>query len=115
MRKVTNKHVLDIVNIAFTNMQEYIDFCLRSAKFNDAKLFCCDTQEEMYKGKNEDNIMHFNDLLHVQNALQKFMQDKDADALQDSIMLQDTFVREYYIDTLRYLEDERLVRCIVCC
>ena len=115
MRKVTDKHVLNIVNIAFTNMQEYIDFCLRSAKFNDYKLFGCSTQEEMYKGKNESNIMHFTDLGNVQNALQKFMQDKDADALQDSIMLQDTFVREYYIDTLRYLEDARLVRCYVCC
>lgn len=114
MRKVTDKHVLNIANIAFTNMQEYIDFCLRSAKFDDAELLSC-TQEEIYKNKNESNIMHFTDLLHVQNALQKFMQDKDADALQDSIMLQDTFVREYYVDTLRYLEDERLVRCIVCC
>ena len=103
MRKVTNKNVLEIVNIAFTNMQEYTDFCVRSANYDDTKLFSCDTQEEMYKGKNEDNIVHFEDLMYMQAAVQKFMQDKDADALQDSIMTQDTFVREYYVDVLRYL------------
>ena len=114
MRKVTNKDVLEVVNIAFTNMQEYTDFCLRSANYDDYKLFGCSTQEEMYKGKNEDAIMHFEDLQKMQIALQKFTQDKDANELQDAIMMQDTFVREYYVDTLRHLEDERLVRCIVC-
>ena len=113
--KLTIVHYNNIIATALVNMQEYTDFCLRSAKFDDTKLLCCDTQEQMYKGKNEDNIMHFEDLCYMQKALHTFVLTKNVEQLQDSIMTQDTFVREYYADTLHYLEDNFLVINNYCC
>jgi hypothetical protein len=94
MRKVTNAHYVNIIAITLATMQEYTDFLKRCA--NDA-----DTTAE-------DNVMHYDDLLYIQSALKDFVQDRNAKQLQDRIMMQDTFVREYYIDTLRYIEEENL-------
>ena len=51
----------------------------------------------------------------MQKALHTFVLTKNVEQLQDSIMTQDTFVREYYADTLRYLEDNFLVINNYCC
>jgi hypothetical protein len=107
--KLTIAHYNNIIATALINMQEYTDYCLRSAKFDDTKLLSCDTQEQMYKGKNEDSITYFVDLCHMQKALHTFVLTKNVEQLQDSIITQDTFVREFYADTLHYLEDNCLV------
>ena len=112
--KLTIAHYNNIIAIALVNMQEYTDFCLRSAKYNDAKIMHFDTQEQMYKCKNEDNIVHFEDLCYMQKALHTFILTKNVEQLQDSIITQDTFVREYYFDTLSYLEDNNLVINFYC-
>jgi hypothetical protein len=38
-----------------------------------------------------------------------FTQTKDAQVLHDSIMYNDTLVREYYIEVLRYIENNNLI------
>ena len=50
------------------------------------------------------------------NALVQFNTDNNVQQLHDSIMLQDTFVREYYIATLQYIEENNLIaKNAFCC
>jgi hypothetical protein len=53
--------------------------------------------------------MYADDVAHNVNALVAFNASKDAQALHDSIMLQDTLVREYYISVLLYIERNKLI------
>jgi len=89
MRKITNTQYKTVIALTSATLQQYTQFCLQYAQDDDK----C------------DSVMHLGDILHMQRALNKFIHTANADALQDSIMQQDTFVREYYIDTLRYIED----------
>ena len=50
------------------------------------------------------------------NALVQFNTDNNVQQLHDSIMLQDTFVREYYIAVLQYIEENKLIKSnMFCC
>jgi hypothetical protein len=100
MQKVTNAHYVNIIAITLATMQEYTNFLKRCANDKDITA--------------EDNIMHYDDLLYIQRALKDFVQDRNVEQLQDRIMMQDTFVREYYIDTLFYIEDNNLVSNFYC-
>ena len=53
--------------------------------------------------------MYAEDVAYAANALVAFNATKDASALHDSIMLQDTLVREYYISVLLYIERNKLI------
>lgn len=53
--------------------------------------------------------MYADDVAHATNALVAFNTTKDVQALHDSIMLQDTLVREYYIAVLLYIESNKLI------
>jgi hypothetical protein len=61
----------------------------------------------------EDDIssltMYADDVAHAVNALVAFNTSKDASALHNSIMMQDTLVREYYISVLLYIERNKLI------
>jgi 1,2-phenylacetyl-CoA epoxidase catalytic subunit len=100
MRKLTQKNYINIIAITSATLQQYTDFCLRCAKDTDNTA--------------EDNAMHIEDILYMQTALNNFIKDKNVEQLQDKIMWQDTFVREYFVDTLQYLEDELLVSNCYC-
>ena len=103
--KLTQKHYINIIAITSACIQDYANFTLRCAKF---------VQENEQSADAENDIMHFEDLLYVQTALNNFINNKDVAQLQDDLMSQDTFVREYYIDTLRYIEDNNLVTNYYC-
>ena len=53
--------------------------------------------------------MYADDVAYNVNALVAFNASKDVQALHDSIMMQDTLVREYYISVLRYIEINKLI------
>ena len=53
--------------------------------------------------------MYAEDVARAANALVAFNADNDAQALHDSIMYWDTIVREYYIDVLLYIENNKLI------
>ena len=53
--------------------------------------------------------MYAEDVAHAVNALVAFNTSNDVQALHDSIMLQDTLVREYYISVLLYIERNKLI------
>ena len=53
--------------------------------------------------------MYADDVAHAVNALVAFNASNDAQALHNSIMMQDTLVREYYIDILLYIERNKLI------
>ncbi len=53
--------------------------------------------------------MYADDVVHNATALQNFNNTKDATALHNAIMLQDTLVREYFYTVLKYIESNKLV------
>jgi hypothetical protein len=53
--------------------------------------------------------MYAEDVAHNVNALVAFNATKDASALHNSIIMQDTLVREYYISVLLYIERNKLI------
>ena len=53
--------------------------------------------------------MYAEDVAHAVNALVAFNASNDVQALHNSIMLQDTLVREYYISVLLYIERNKLI------
>jgi hypothetical protein len=53
--------------------------------------------------------MYAEDVANNVNALVAFNTSNDVQALHDSIMQQDTLVREYYIDVLLYIERNKLI------
>jgi hypothetical protein len=53
--------------------------------------------------------MYAEDVAYNVNALVAFNASKDASALHNSIMMQDTLVREYYISVLLYIERNKLI------
>ena len=53
--------------------------------------------------------MYAEDVARAANALVAFNASNDAQALHNSIMLQDTIVREYYIAVLLYIERNKLI------
>ena len=103
MRKVTQAHVLAINMLVLKTTEDYINFST--------------TQYGVNSPITADNLKYSTlDVQHNINALVQFNADLNAQQLHNSIMLQDTFVREYYIDTLRYIESNKLIkRNMFCC
>ena len=85
------KHMLKINTLMLKTMESYVNTFV-----ND-----------------EDDVssisMYAEDVAHNVNALVAFNATKDVQALHDSIMLQDTLVREYYISVLLYIERNKLI------
>ena len=91
MRKVTPANVLTINTIMLKTTEMYIN-------------------TSVYNGDDLSSIsMYTEDVAHNVNALVAFNATQDAQALHDSIMQQDTLVREYYIDVLQYIEQNKLI------
>ena len=81
-------------------------------KINTLMLKTTESYINTFVSEDEDasNIsMYAEDVAHNVNALVAFNATKDAQALHDSIMLQDTLVREYYISVLLYIERTKLI------
>jgi len=81
-------------------------------KINTLMLKTTESYISTFVSEDEDasNIsMYAEDVAHNVNALVAFNATKDAQALHDSIMLQDTLVREYYISVLLYIERNKLI------
>jgi hypothetical protein len=91
MRKVTAVHFLKIQRLMLTTTGEYIN------TFVDKQADLTSLQ------------MYTDDIAHNVAALQVFTQTRDAQQLHDNIMQQDTLVREFYIATLQYIENNNLI------
>jgi hypothetical protein len=85
------KHVIVINNLMLKTTESYIS------------TFVSEDEDE------SSISMYAEDVAHNVNALVAFNATKDAQALHDSIMLQDTLVREYYISVLLYIERNKLI------
>jgi hypothetical protein len=109
MRKVTNTHYVNIVNITLATFKQYLHFCLycaHGAMHSDAAI-----NAQMH---NDDLQMHKDDVTYITDALTAFVSSKNAVALHSALMQQDTFVREYFINTLRYIEENNLTTYMCC-
>ena len=92
MRKLTSAHIAQINKLMFKTTKSYINcFCLTAPITTN------------------NYSMYADDVAHNVNALVNFNATKDVQALHDSIMEQDTLVREYYIDVLQYIEQNKLI------
>ena len=96
MRKLTQSHKREINMLMLKTTQDYIDFST--------------TQWGINMPITVDNLQfHTLDIQYNINALVAFNTDNNVQNLHDSIMQQDTFVREYYIDVLQYIESNNLI------
>jgi hypothetical protein len=92
MRKTNKTDIANINVIMLRTIANYASFCARDDERDISSL-----------------QMYADDVQHNAAALQAFNSTKNAQALHDSIMRQDTFVREYFIETLRYIENNALI------
>jgi len=96
MRKLSPAHKLQINMLVLKTTQDYIDFST--------------TQHGVNFPITVDNLQfHTLDIQYNINALVAFNTDNNVQQLHDSIMQQDTFVREYYIEVLQYIESNNLI------
>jgi hypothetical protein len=91
MRKVTAVHFLQIQRLMLSTTESYIN-CFADEQSDSTSL-----------------TMYADDVAYNINALVQFNKSKDVQALHNSIMYQDTLVREYYIEVLRYIESNKLI------
>jgi hypothetical protein len=104
MRKLKQADILQINMLMLKTTEDYISFST--------------TQYGEHTPVTADNLKY--SALDVQkniNALVQFNADLNVQQLHNSIMRQDTFVREYYIATLRYIEENNLIakNAFCCC
>jgi len=96
MRKLTQTHKLAINTLVLKTTQDFIDFST--------------TQWGINRPITAENLQFSTlDIQHNINALAVFNTDNNVQNLHDSIMGQDTFVREYYISVLQYIESNNLI------
>ena len=91
MRKVTAVHFLQLQRLMLSTTESYIN------TFADAQ------------SDSSALSMYADDVAYNINALVQFNKNKDAQQLHDSIMYQDTLVREYYYSVLHYIESNSLI------
>jgi hypothetical protein len=103
MRKLKQADILEINMLMLKTTEDFISFST--------------TQHGIHFPITADNLKY--SAMDVQkniNALVQFNADLNVQQLHDSIMLQDTFVREYYIATLQYIEENNLIaKNAFCC
>jgi hypothetical protein len=98
MRKVTAVHFLQLQRLMLSTTESYIN-CFADEQSDSTSL-----------------SMYADDVAYNINALVQFNKNKDAQALHNSIMYQDTLVREYYIEVLQYIERNKLINSnMFCC
>jgi hypothetical protein len=90
MNTITPDNIAKINFLMLKTTQEYIDS------------FVTDVNDSNY-------IMYTMDVQHNINALAQFNSDNNVQNLHENIMRQDTLVREYYIETLRFIENNKLI------
>jgi len=89
---ITPQHIKRINKLMYATTISYI------------KCFATSTE-----AKADNYSMYADDVAYNINALAQFNKTLNAEELHDSIMQQDTLVREYYIDVLQYIESKRLI------
>ena len=83
-----------------------------TVKINTLMLKTIESYINTFVSEDEDASsisMYAEDVARAANALVAFNASNDAQALHNSIMLQDTLVREYYIAVLLYIESNKLI------
>ena len=89
---VNATHIKRINKLMYATTISYIK-CFATCKDNDT----------------DEYAMYAQDVAYNTNALAQFNNTLNAQELHNSIMLQDTVVREYYIAVLQYIETKRLI------
>lgn len=92
MRKVAKKDVVAINVIMLQTIADYV------------KCFVQKDEADL-----QSLQMYADDVAHNVAALNVFNTTQDAQQLHNNIMQQDTLVREFFINALRYIEDNNLI------
>jgi hypothetical protein len=89
MRKLSKKHQFAINQIMLATISQYVqDFAV---------------------GADEDILMYADDVAYNSKILKEFNVHLNAAKLHDAVLMQDTIVREYFIDVLQYIEGADLI------
>lgn len=88
MQKLTITHITNINNLMLKTISTYIN---------------------TYNTANTYDPLVIADTLHNTYALHKFNSTKNVQQLHNAIIMQDTLVREYFINVLQYIENNNLI------
>ena len=88
MQKLTITHIANINNLMLATISNYIN---------------------TYNTANTYDPLVITDTLHNTYALHKFNSTKNVQQLHNAIIMQDTLVREYFINVLQYIENNNLI------
>ena len=88
---LANKHIVAINQLMLNTTAEYINCFAKD-----------ETDIEQFK-------MYTSDVAHNIAALDVFNIALNAELLHNNIMRQDTLVREFYYNVLKYIEDNKLI------
>jgi hypothetical protein len=95
---LANKHIIAINQLMLKTTADYIN---------------CFAQDE---SDIDQFKMYTNDVEYNINSLNAFNSTFNASQLHDNIMRQDTLVREFYINVLLYIENNKLIPAkMFCC
>jgi len=78
-------------------------------KINTIMLDTISTYIKQYNIANTYDPLLITDTLHNTYALHKFNNTKNIQELHNAIIAQDTLVREYFVNVLRYIENNNLI------
>ena len=88
MQKLTITHITNINHLMLDTISTYI---------------------KQYNTANTYDPLVITDTLHNTYALHKFNSTKNVQQLHNAIIMQDTLVREYFINVLQYIENNNLI------
>jgi len=91
MHKATKQQQQELVSVTLKTLAEYVKFVE----------YCIST--EQFDAANTEQYMQ--DIAYMCNAVTQFAKTANLEQFNDAVYTQDTFVREYYINTIYALED----------
>jgi hypothetical protein len=95
LKKATKADVATIVAIMQADLARYVQLTKTAYADNIA--------DDTYITE-----LHYDDIVYNYNALLQFMQDKDTVQLCNTLIKQDTAVREFFYKTIFYATDNKL-------
>jgi len=92
MHKATKQQQQELVSITLKSLAKFVNL----AEF-------CNRDEELFNAACVEQ--HMQDIAHMCDAVEQFAKTADLEEFLDAVYSQDTFVRDYYINTIRAIED----------
>jgi len=90
--RATKQQQQELITTTLKALAEYVDF----AQFSNST-------DEQFSAANVEQFTE--DIAYMCKAVEQFAKTADLEQFNDAVYTQDTFVREYYINTIYAIED----------